>query len=382
MTIKLNERPVFMIGSERSGTTLLMAMVGAHPRISVPEVAWYYPRFRPYLYTYGDLDNDTHFLTLVEEMVFGLKTPFWGMPANPATIVREIADSVRERSYAGIYAALFGRYAAFEGKPRWGEKTPHNLFFVKEILEDFPDAQIIFMTRDGRDASSEYINSAFGPTNIYSAAEIWKLCQTVVKPFRESLGPDQWMDVKYEELVRNPEGVLERVCDFLGETYSREMLQFHTTTIAQRRGTTRDHAPLGKPVSTEYIGRYKYELSLRDQRIFAAVAGQELAESGYEVEVDPWPLSEADIALYKELDDRTRAAVLEAPGGHLVYESYNDWLVDQREARRQAGIWTTPAENFPIGHPLEEEIQGFRAPRKWKDHFGIQRRYVSHSVTL
>jgi hypothetical protein len=190
------------------------------------------------------------------------------------------------------------------------------------------------------------------------------------------------MDVKYEELVRNPEGVLERVCDFLGETYSREMLQFHTMTIAQRRGTTRDHAPLGKPVSTEYIGRYKYELSLRDQRIFAAVAGQELAESGYEVEVEPWPLSEADIALYKELDDRTRAAVLEAPGGHLVYESYNDWLVDQREARRQAGIWTTPAEHFPIGHPLEEEIQGFRAPRKWKDHFGIQRRYVSHSVTL
>lgn len=382
MAIVLKERPIFMIGSERSGTTLLMAMVGAHPRISVPEVAWYYPRFRPYLFTYGDLNQDINFHTLAEEMVFGLKTPFWGMPANPASIVAEITEASRERSYAGIYCALFERYAAQEKKPRWGEKTPHNLFFVKEILEDFPNAQIIFVTRDGRDASSEYINSAFGPTNIFTAAEIWKLCQNVVKPHRAALGSDQWLDVQYEDLVRNPDAVLQRVCDFLGEIYAPEMMDFFKGGIAQRRGTTRDHAPLGKPVSTEYIGRYKTELSLRDQRIFAAVAGDELRESGYEVDVEPWPLTESDEALYRELDARTRAAVLEAPGGHLVYESYNDWLIDQREARRQAGIWSKAPSNFPIGHPLEEEIQGFRAPRKWKDHFGIQRRYISHSIVL
>jgi len=58
MAILLKERPVFTMGYERSGTTMLMLMIGAHPRIAVPEVTWYYPRFRPYLYTYGDLSKE------------------------------------------------------------------------------------------------------------------------------------------------------------------------------------------------------------------------------------------------------------------------------------------------------------------------------------
>ena len=47
--------------------------------LAVPEVAWYYPRFRAYLHTYGDLSVPTNFRTLVSEMIFGLKTPFFGL---------------------------------------------------------------------------------------------------------------------------------------------------------------------------------------------------------------------------------------------------------------------------------------------------------------
>lgn len=76
--------PFFIVGSERSGTTLLMAILGQHSRLAVPEVAWYYPRFRPYLHTYGALTQATNFRTLVAEMVFGLKTPFFGLSVNPS----------------------------------------------------------------------------------------------------------------------------------------------------------------------------------------------------------------------------------------------------------------------------------------------------------
>ncbi len=55
MAITLTERPIFIVGQERSGTTLLMVMLGCHPRIAVPEAAWWYPRFRGYLHTYGKL---------------------------------------------------------------------------------------------------------------------------------------------------------------------------------------------------------------------------------------------------------------------------------------------------------------------------------------
>lgn len=384
MSLTLKERPIFMIGSERSGTTLLMAMIGNHPRIAVPEVAWYYPRFRPYVFTYGDLGNPVNLRTLAEEMTFGLKTPLWDMDVNPSTIVDEILSAAREQSFAGIYHALLEKYAKTVHKPRWGEKTPHNLFFVGDILEDFPNAQFIFVTRDGRDSSSEYLRSAFGPTNIFCAAEIWKLCQNTAKLWRAKLDKTQWLDVRYEDLATKADTVLKRVCEFLGEDYSPSMLEFHKTTIAQRRGQTRDHAPLGSPVSTQYIGRYKRELSLEEQQIFAAVAGDELREGGYSVDVEPAKLTEADRALYRERDARTRAALLDAPGGHIVYESYNDWLVDQREERKRRGLWRdsdVPAR-FPIGHPMEEEIAGYRAERHWKEYFCVKRQYVAKGVVL
>lgn len=133
---ELSEKPIFVIGPERSGTTLLMTMLGCHPRIAVPEVAWLYPRFVPYLQTYGDLTGEKPFLTLAEEMIFGLKTPFWGLNVNPRTVVDDILSRVRERSFGGIYCAMLEWYASHQNKPRWGEKTPFNLFFMENLLRD------------------------------------------------------------------------------------------------------------------------------------------------------------------------------------------------------------------------------------------------------
>jgi hypothetical protein len=384
VALALAERPIFVVGSERSGTTLLMAMIGCHPRIAVPEVAWYYPRFRPYLHTYGDLANEANFAVLVDEMAHGLKTPYWDMTVNPRTLTGELVASARERSFAGAYCATLDRYAAEINKPRWGEKTPYNQFFIKEILDDFPNAQFVYIVRDGRDASADYLESSFGPTNIFCAAEIWRMGQDAIKPWRARLPKDQWCDVKYEALVREPVAVLQRVCAFLGETYSDAMLEFHRTKIAQRRGKTKDHAPLGKPVSDQYIGIYKNILSLRDQRIFAWVAGAELKAAGYDLDVEPLALSDAEVAHWRDFDARFRAASLESTEGHIVYESYNDWLADQREERRRKGVWSqnpTPLP-FPIGTPYEELLTGYRAWRKWKDHFCIKRQYCSSRVTL
>ncbi len=383
MAIELKEKPIFMIGAERSGTTLIMAMVGCHPRIAVPEVIWYYSRFRAYLFTYGDLNNEENFRALAEEMIFGLKTPFWGMKVNPRTIVDEIISEVKEKSFAGIYCAMLERYAREVGdKPRWGEKTPYNLFFVKEILEDFPNAQFIFITRDGRDTSADYLQSGFGPTNIFCAAELWKLCQNAVKPWRKKLSSSQWLDVQYETLVREPKNTLKKICDFLGEKYASAMLDFYNTDIAKARGATRDHKPLGHAVSDRYIGIHKELLSLRDQRIFAAVAGEELEQAGYTPGVEPIEISEEAAALYRELDGRIRAATLDAPEGHIVYESYNDWLIDQREERKRKGVWkdSDVPTTFPIGDPDEELITGQRASRKWKEYLCIKRRYVGKAA--
>lgn len=387
MAVTLNERPIFIIGSERSGTTLVLAILACHPRIAVPEVTWYYPRFRPYLHTFGDLGDEGNFKSLAHEMAHGLRVPFWRMTdANPATFGDEIADRAAdiERSFAGVMAAMFERYANYVSKPRWGEKTPGNVFYIGRILEDFPNAQFIYIYRDCRDASAEFIESQFGPTNAYTAAEMWRDGQQAVKPFRESLSADQWFDLKYEEFVREPVDYLKRLCAFLHEDYDDGLMEFHTTPTAQRRGKTRDNWALAHPITDRHVGLYRNQLSIDQQRIMAWVAGDLMRELGYDGLLEPLALDDSEVALAVEMDGRFRAATLDAPHGWIVYESYGDWLIEQREARRQAGIWTDHPDPppFPIGHPYEEYYAGMRALRKWKQHLAVKPDYAQTRSVL
>lgn len=145
----------------------------------------------------------------------------------------DIISMAPERSFAGIYTAMHLRYAReFGNKPRWGQKTPNNLFFVSQILENFPNAQFIFIARDGRDACATSLQSTFGAGHIYYAAHTWDLANTFVKPFRIKLDPSTWLDVSYEKLVREPIKVLKEICDFLGEKYSPQMLEFYRSPAA------------------------------------------------------------------------------------------------------------------------------------------------------
>jgi hypothetical protein len=370
--------PFFIIGSERSGTTLLMIMLGLHPRLAVPEVTWWYPRFRPYLHTYGDLDRAESFRALVDEMVWGLKTPFFGLPVNPRTITDEVVGAVPSRSFADVFDVMLRRYADHEGKPRWGEKTPHNVFFVREILEDFPGARFLHLVRDGRDVAVDQLRSAFGPRNVYAAARLWSEVVRAGQAARGSTPRSQWLDVSYESLVRDPAEQMRRVLAFLGEDFDPSVLRPQHSDIAQRRAKTRDHRPLGGPVTTEFVGHHRVHLSLHDQGVFAGVAGPELRALDYPVDVDPIAVDESSAALYLELDERIRAATLDAPEGHIAYESYNDWLVDQREERRRRGLWAGSTEMTWDA----QLVSGQRAPRKWKEYFAVKRRYTASGVVL
>ncbi|MEQ8194439.1 MAG: hypothetical protein RIB59_08110 [Rhodospirillales bacterium] len=93
-----------------------MAILGCHPNIAVPEVAWYYPLFRPYPFTYGDLSDRENFRTLCHEMACGLKTPFWDMKVNPATFGDEITETAIARAAGGWIASASSASAT---RPKW-----------------------------------------------------------------------------------------------------------------------------------------------------------------------------------------------------------------------------------------------------------------------
>jgi hypothetical protein len=279
---------------------------------------------------------------------------------------------------------MFERYAVYVNKPRWGEKTPGNVFYIDRILEDFPNAQFIYIYRDCRDASAEFIQSQFGPTNAYTAAQMWRDGQQAVRPYRDSLGGDQWFNIKYEDFVCNPVEHLKNMCAFLGEEYDDALMEFHTTPVAQRRGKTKDNWALAYPITDRHVGIYKDQLSIDEQRIMTWVAGDLMQELGYENFAEPLEFNEDQVSLALEMDGRFRAATLDAPHGWISFESYGDYIIDQRENRRQEGVWIDCPDPppFPIGHECEEYYAGMRAMRKWKQHLAVKRDYSQSKSVL
>lgn len=340
MSITLNEKPIFIGGYERSGTTMLMLMIGSHPRITVPEVTWFYPRFRPYLHTYGDLAKEENFRVLAHDMIFGLLVPFFGVSVNQDTVMDEIMEFIPERSFEGAFAGILQWFVSKQGKPRWVEKCPQNIFHISSIMQDFPNAQIVYITRDGRDSGATYMQSRFGPTNVFAAADLWKKFQNAASYWRGELDSSQWLDVSYEKLVREPEKTLEQICEFLGEDYSPSMLDFHKGSYAQARGEVPDHAPIATPVTDKLIGEYKQYLSVQEQQIFAGVAGEELTELGYDVDVEPLMTSNEDASRLLEMDMRTRAAIFDLMGHQFEFSNFNEGLVERWGERKQQGVWS------------------------------------------
>ena len=206
---------------------------------------------------------------------------------------------------------------------------------------------------------------------------MWRDGQQAVKPFRDALSSDQWFNLKYEEFVRDPVNHLKSMCAFLGEDYDDALMEFHATPVAQRRGKTKDNWALAHPITDRHVGIYKNQLSIDQQRVMAWVAGDLMRDLGYDDLAEPLELSAEQVALDIEMDGRLRAATLYAPHVWITVESYGDWLIDQREARRQAGIWShhPVPPSFPIGHESEEYYAGMRAMQKWKQHLAVKRDY-------
>ncbi len=149
----LQAKPIFIISSPRSGSTLLRLIMDAHPRIAVPPPAWLYDFFQPFIYSYGDLSVPENLYALAQDMIDTPTIQRWPVKSSAADLVEKAA----EPSFPGLYDALHVLYAEANGKERWGEKSPRNALWVDEIQKDFTDAQFIHLIRDGRDSAIDRV---------------------------------------------------------------------------------------------------------------------------------------------------------------------------------------------------------------------------------
>lgn len=268
--------PLFIVGCPRSGTSLLSRILDTHSQITIPFESHIYKTFYSWLKYYGSLKEIDNCQRLVEDILETEVMRDWGGSLHS----EDILPLIKRPDIHGIFEAIMLRWTLIKGKRRWGEKTPGHLFYWPQLLEGFPNLKAIHIIRDGRDVASSWRQARFGPKHFYALGKSWKRYLMEAEAFQAQLDPSHFLEIRYENLVSQPERVVRQVCEFLGEEFEPKMLNFYQNQFFYPTDKG-NQANLGKPLMTQNIGKWRTQMNQRQLGIFEAVAGDYLIRYGY-----------------------------------------------------------------------------------------------------
>ena len=294
----------FIVANPGSGTTLLRMMLDAHSEMAIPPETHFIPdviqRAREIRKTTGRKPTPDE----LTGVITGNRR--WADFGLDESELRKRMDRDGEANARRALRAFYSLYAEGQGKARWGDKTPDYLLVMNRIGQTLPEARFIHLIRDGRDVAvsrRRWRAKAGAEDRPVSAwASQWRRWIDTGREQAEKV--DDYIELRYEDLVTDTEPALRRVCEFAGLGFEAEMLEYHRRSqerLAElghelpaeegkgaREAAHRQakHALTAKPPQESKIGEWRTEMSDADRSEFEAEAGELLEELGY-------PLGEA-----------------------------------------------------------------------------------------
>lgn len=272
--------PFFIVGFQRSGTTLLRLMLDQHPDLAIPlDTTGLWSRYEA-LHEQGSGASDPLAVRrLVESLLAEERIQLW---EAGLTVDQVLAARTRE-GFAGIIEAFYTAYARSRGKRTWGDKDPGNMLRIGTVVRWFPDARFIHIIRDGRDACLSQLEQSFGFSDCLPCAEAWREQVQWVRRIGEMLGPGRYWEVRYEDLLADPAQRLTQACGFLGVAFDPAMLEYHKHVERSIPASKRHIWPLlAEPPRKDNVGRWRTRMSGSARVAFEKRAGLVLRECGYE----------------------------------------------------------------------------------------------------
>jgi hypothetical protein len=189
-------RPIFVVGCQRSGTTLLRLMLDSHPNISCgPETR--------FLADFAKVTDDGW----DRIGLYGFPKDYW------------------YEKFAEFFDSFQTEYAKSRGKTRWADKTPRYALSLDFINALFPDSQVVHVVRDGRDVVASH-RDRWGYKSAVKAVEKWPRYIDAARSCGEKLAGDRYIEVRYEALVGDAEGEMRRLLAFLDEPWDPAVLDY------------------------------------------------------------------------------------------------------------------------------------------------------------
>lgn len=280
----------FIVGVARSGTTLLRLMLDAHPLVAIP------PETHLFSEVVTAFRSSRDPLAEAERAV--LESPRWQDFGIPARDFHRRLAGLRPAGPGEFLRTFYLLYAERAGKERWGDKTPVYLDRMVPIQAVLPEARFVHLIRDGRDVAVSIAPLWWGPSEPGEIAAWW--AERLAFARRQAAELRWYREIRYEDLVADPPGVLQSVCDFLELPWHASMLEYYKGARERILGETGDvrtpegrlvracertaiHAFVGCPPIRDRVERWRVEMPEAALRDFERTGGDALEASGYQL---------------------------------------------------------------------------------------------------
>jgi hypothetical protein len=271
--------PFFIVGSGRSGSTLLRLMLASHSRIAIPPETWYLTD----LVEEFPLDRvlqENEISKAMSVMTNHYRWPDMGLDAAEMRCRVANLSEVRLRDLVEI---VYRWHMEVEGKSRWGDKTPAYIEIVPLLAAMFGDAKFIHLIRDGRDVAKSFQRQGWYGPWMRGYTREWLRAVEFDMKFSKTPLNERILRVLYEELVLQPEATLRRICAFIDERFEDQMLQWQgKADNAVPLREKKFHSGLDKDMSPSDVSRWKREMTSREIFVAEALIGTQLRHFGYE----------------------------------------------------------------------------------------------------
>lgn len=275
------ENPIFIVGTERSGSNLLRVILNSHGGIVVPHPPHIVRYFRPLEASYGDLARDEVFARFVRDVIrlVRLHAYPWDVPLDPNRVV----SRAYPRDAFGVAAELYEQYRESVGRSRWACKSTFMVDHGLEIVRRFADPRIVLLVRDPRDVAVSSRESIFSTYHPYNTAKLWRHQQARGLELVRRLPSTNIAVVRYEELVTDTSAAVRRLCEFLGEAFEPRMLEYFRTDEARKSASlSASWSNTERPPRPDRVARYRELLRAEEVRWVEVVARAEMRAFGYE----------------------------------------------------------------------------------------------------
>ncbi len=289
----MNPPVPFIVSHPRSGSTLLRLMLDAHPRIAIPPETMFHEVFQLARTPPPPAEAAQAVLAAM------MRSQRWNdLHVQPQALEEAFAQLGGNFTVAEGLRAFYRLYAAGQGKSRFGDKTPGHMFWLTEIAELLPEAVFIHIIRDGRDIAASMRSLWFGPgDDIRALAESW--VKWLVAGFDAADAyASRYLEIRYEELVKQPEQTMRRVLDFVDLPFDAAVLRHHERAAdrlaelgelyeadGQLYATQEAHRCIHRrtlePPNNHQVGRFRRDLNAAEIAVFEGVAGPMLDSLGY-----------------------------------------------------------------------------------------------------